>query len=541
MPPVLRDYFLLKSSIKRSLYYLNLRWASGKYMATDDSEACAETCSRGLVLGVYADECNKKDTGILTPVAWKFNKVVTCGRLMELLRYAGPMPKRGELRIFYDLHSHYSAVAVVGLGRECMGYDSYEVMDEGKEAIRNGVAVGCRALQDICVEKIVVENFGHTESAAEGAAMAIWAYQELKNKHNILTMPTLDLYVEKGCDCDWEGWQIGLHKAAAQNLARELQETPANLLTPTYFAQNVVEVLCKSGVNVEVKVKGWAESQQMNAFLAISRASCEPPIFLELSYYGACHDERPIVLVGQGVTYDAGGLNLKGKRELEIMRGDMSGAACVVAVCRAVATLKLPVNIRGLIPLCENTVGCNSCRPGDVVKAMNSKSVEIEDVSREDALVLIDALLYAQNFWPKFIVDIGTTSKETIQTFHEAATGVYTNSEILWQQMRNASMHTGDRVWRMPLWNYFQREVTHSKAVDVQNVGIGKGGRACRSAALLREFVPCGEWMHIDARNVMTTDGKDFKYLREGMAGRPTRTLVEFICQQVCIGGKAKT
>lgn len=132
-------------------------------------------------------------------------------------------------------------------------------------------------------------------------------------------------------------------KAAAQNLTRQLQEMPSNLLTPTAFAQNVVEVLCKSGVNVEVKVEGWAESQSMHAFLAVGKASCEPPIFLELSYYGTCAEERPIVLVGQGITYDAGGLCLKKKKELFNMRGDMTGAAVVVATCRAVAGLRLPV------------------------------------------------------------------------------------------------------------------------------------------------------------------------------------------------------
>lgn len=119
------------------------------------------------------------------------------------------------------------------------------------------------------------------------------------------------MHVEDGLECDWEGWKIGLQKASAQNLARELMECPANLMTPTKFAQNVVNVLCDSGVNVEVKVRGWAETQQMSAFLAVAKGSCEPPIFLELSYYGAEHNERPIVLVGQGNTFDCGGISLK--------------------------------------------------------------------------------------------------------------------------------------------------------------------------------------------------------------------------------------
>lgn len=130
----------------------------------------------------------------------------------------------------------------------------------------------------------------------------------MKNKLDWEYAPQLDMHVEKGLDCDWSGWKIGIKKASAQNLARELMETPSNLMTPTKFAQNVVNVLCDSGVNVEVKVRAWAESRQMSAFLAVGKGSCEPPIFLELSYYGTEYSEKPIVLIGQGNTFDSGGI-----------------------------------------------------------------------------------------------------------------------------------------------------------------------------------------------------------------------------------------
>lgn len=227
---------------------------------------------------------------------------------MELLRIAGPMPKRGECRLFYNLEPQYSVVAVCGLGEKCLGYDSHEQIDEGKEAVRIAAATGCKELQKLDTNKIFIESFDNTESAAEGAAMGVWIYQNLINKQRMQYIPQIQLHVENGLECDWDGWKIGLHKASAQNLARELMETPANHMTPTRFAQNVVNVLCDSGVNVEVKVRGWAESQKMSAFLAVAKGSCEPPIFLELSYYGADQDEQPIVLVGQGNTYDSGGV-----------------------------------------------------------------------------------------------------------------------------------------------------------------------------------------------------------------------------------------
>lgn len=512
--------------------------AINQLLQLQHTEVCADPPSRGLILGVYADEEDKKDAGILTPTAWRYNITKTGGRMLEVLRMSGPMPKRGEARLLFAQETekipYYSAVAIVGLGRECLGYNPYEVLDEQKEAIRRSVARACMELALLDTERIEVENCGHAESAAEGAALGIWLYQELRSIKSRVAVPNIDLYADKDDICDLEGWRIGLQKAAAQNLTRQLQEMPSNILTPTAFAQNVVEVLCKSGVNVEVKVEGWAESQMMNSFLSVGKASCEAPIFLELSYYGTSAEERPIVLVGQGITYDAGGLCLKPVEKLKLMRGDMTGAAVVVAVCRAIAGLRLPVNIRGLIPLCENVIGCNSFRPGDTMKSMNGKHIQVQCTDHEDVLVLADALLYAQNFCPKCVIDIGTTSWCMHSTLGEAACGIFTNSEILWQQIKHASMHTGDRVWRMPLWDYYTDQVRRGGSGDVHNYGIGRGGRPCKAAAFLREFVPCGQWMHIDATNVMYTLGRDFEYLRVGMAGRPTRTVVEFIAQTIC-------
>jgi cytosol aminopeptidase len=335
------------------------------------------------------------------------------------------MPRLGECRILYNLENDFSSVAVCGLGNECIGYNRHELMDESKETIRIASAVGCRALQKLHTSTIHVESFGHSESSAEGAALGLWLNQSRRTKNRQEFIPQIQLHTERGMDSNLEGWKIGLHKASAQNLARQLMETPANLMTPTMFAQNIVEVLCKSGVNVEVKVRGWAERQGMQSFLSVAKGSCEPPIFLELSYYGTDSDERPIVLIGQGNTFDSGGICLKSYTELIDMRGDMAGAAVVVATCRAIAALKLPVNIRALIPLCENMIGGNAMKPGDVVKANNGKSIEVEDLDHEEPLVLIDALLYSQNFWPKSVIDIGTIHPDMINAMGKVACGKF--------------------------------------------------------------------------------------------------------------------
>ncbi|XP_069675793.1 cytosol aminopeptidase-like [Periplaneta americana] len=486
--------------------------------------------TKGLVIGVYESSEDLRYADLkFTKSGQKINRVSN-GRLTHMLKLSGPLPARGEVRLLFGIEEEFNAISVVGMGSECAGYNEIEERDEGKEFIRNAAGAGSRALQGLRIQRIYVDSFDHAESAAEGSALAVWIYQELKHKSKQIPIPQLELH--DGSDCT--SWHIGLQKAAAQNLARQLMDTPANIMTPTTFALNAVEILCQSGINVEVKVQGWAETQKMGAFLSAAKGSCEPPVFLELSYYGTAYDERPVVLVGSGVTFDSGGLCLKEPGDMDLMRGDMSGAACVIATTRAIAHLQLPINIRGLIPLCENTPGCQAMKPGDVVATMSGKNVLVEDTDCEGRLLMADTLYYAQNFWPRFVVDIGTLSKDMNRALGRAATGVFTNSDALWEQIRLAGVHTGDRVWRFPLWDYYNKQVTVSRSVDVRNVGSGRGGGACKAAAFLRQFVPCGEWIHLDNFGVMYANGVDESYLRQGMSGRPTRTLVEFISQLVC-------
>lgn len=520
----------------QSLLWTSLRLNSSAFRVVTGTEGCSTPHSRGLVLGVYSDELDRADHGILTKTASSYDNRVTDGKILKLLRVAGPMPRRGECRIFYDLEPNIAAVAVVGLGEKCLGYNEQEAMDEGKEAIRIAAATGCRALQALDTNKIFVEDFGNAESAAEGASLGLWRYQDLRQLNGREYMPQFELHVEPDMEMDTAGWTIGMAKAEAQNLARKLMETPGNLLSPTAFAQSVVSVLCNSGVGVQLRVRDWAEAKGMSSFLAVAEGSNEPPIFLEMTYSGTSPDCPPVVLVGQGITFNSGGVNLKSVAELTDGRGDMCGAACVVATCRAIAGMRLPINIRGLVPLCEHMIGCEAVRPGDIVRSRNGMSIEVERTDHAGVMVLNDALLYAKSFDPQFIVDVGTISTHVTHTFGQACSAVFTNSDDLWHEIENAGIQTGDRLWRMPLWEYYRQQISASNTVDLQNVGTGIGGGACKAAAFLNEFVRDEKWIHIDAHNVMTTNGRDWPYLKKGMAGRPTRTLIEFIAKSLCGG-----
>jgi len=289
----------------------------------------------------------------------------------------------------------------------------------------------------------------------------------------------------------------------------------------------------------------------MGCFLAVSKGSCQEPIFMELSYYGAKDPrERPVVFIGKGCTFDSGGMV---RNDMTNMHGDVTGAACVVATIRAAATLQLGINIRGLLPLAEHMPGCNTMKPGDVVTAFNGKHILIEDTRCEGRLMLADALSYAQTYRPRCIIDVGTLTQGVQSGLSTAASGVFTNSERMWEVLKLASAHTGDRVWRLPLFRHYCKKLTNSSAVELKTMGrygpisgINRGrsgvigdnsdwsGEPCRAAAFLREFVPCGEWVHVDNFGVMVSDGvTDASYLRKGMTGRPTRTLIEFLYQIV--------
>ncbi|XP_075228753.1 cytosol aminopeptidase-like [Lycorma delicatula] len=493
---------------------------------------CAgEPANTGLVLGVYTDPHDPNERLMqLTPAADKYNRYLD-GRLMEQLLLSGFAPYQNEVRVFYGLDPRFPKVAMVGLGEECLSYNEKEQIDENKERIRQAAASGCVVLQNVNrVENIFVESFGHAESSAEGAAMSLWQYQEHKKIDKRIIIPKLFLFE----DCDFTGWHIGLHKAAAQNLARQLSDAPPNLLTPRSFAEHTVKLLNASGINIEVKIKKWLKIVGMDSLLAVGRGSCEDPVLVEATYYGCDPGVCPVVLIGKAVTFDSGGLCLKTPDEMEYMRNDMAGAACVIAALRAASALQLPINIRALIPMCENMIGPKAMKPGDTIKSLKGQTVNSWDTNLDSRLSVIDVLSYAATYNPKLVLDIGSFNRNMIESLGFAATGVWTNNDKLWEQVRVASIHTGDRVWRFPLWKHFSKRIVVTGTSDTKDVLTELGGPSL-AAAFLNRFLCGGDWIHMDIYGVTKTNGTTFPYLRKGMTGRPTRTLIEFLAQFACL------
>nr|XP_028599674.1 cytosol aminopeptidase isoform X1 [Podarcis muralis] len=480
---------------------------------------------QGLVLGVFV---GKKEEGPVqfTEAGDAFDKVVS-GKLRELLAISGPPLKKGKTRIFHGLHQDFSSVVVVGLGKKAVGVNDQENWNEDKENIRAAVAAGCRQVQDLEVPCVEVDPCGDAQAAAEGAALGLYEYDELKQKKK----PVVDVQLH-GSD-GAEAWRKGLIYAKGQNLARSLMEGPANHITPTRFAE-IIEKKLKSvsrDATVHVRDKSWIEAKEMGSFLSVAKGSDEPPVFLELHYKGSCDaSEPPVVFVGKGITFDSGGISIKPSANMDAMRADMGGAATICSAIVTAAELKLPINLIGLTPLCENMPSGKANKPGDVVKAMNGKTIQVDNTDAEGRLVLADALCYAHSFNPRAIVDAATLTGAMDIALGSAATGVFTNSHQLWNYLYEASILTGDRVWRMPLFEHYTKQMTDCQLADINNLGKYRSGGACTAAAFLKEFVTAPHWAHLDIAGVMGNKD-EIPYLRKGMAGRPTRTLVEFIAR----------
>lgn len=479
--------------------------------------------SKGLVLGVYESE-KDNDSLRLTDSGAAFDSYLS-GKLSHMLSISGPPMKKGKARVFYGLHEDFPSVVVVGLGKCSPGVCDKESWDTAKENVRAAVSAGCRVMQDLEVPVVEVDPCGDGQSAAEGAVLGLFHYDELKSKKKFKVTPQLH------GSSDLAAWQKGVVYGEGQNLARWLMEAPANHVTPTVFAETIEQKLAPHAERVTIHKRplSWIEQQQMGAFLSVSKGSEEPPVFLEVHYNGSPDSSKPpLVLVGKGITFDSGGISLKPASGMDAMRADMGGAATVCSAIVTAASLKLPVNIIGLAPLCENMPSGKANKPGDVVKAKNGKTIQVDNTDAEGRLILADALCYAHSFNPKAIVNAATLTGAMDVALGSAAAGVFTNSDWLWGQLHKASVITGDRVWRMPLFQHYSRQVMDSQLADLNNIGkYSRSGGACTAAAFLREFVSSEHWAHLDIAGVMSNKD-EVPYLRKGMSGRPTRTLVEF-------------
>jgi leucyl aminopeptidase len=311
-----------------------------------------------------------------------------------------------------------------------------------------------------------------------------------------------------------------------QMLVRKLASTPSNDLTPTLYAEKAKELAKQYGFECRVLDEAAIKREKMGAFLAVTRGSEEPPRFIILTYKGGPENQKPIVLVGKGITFDSGGISLKPGLNMHEMKQDMAGSAVVVGTVVTAARLGINRNIIGLVPTCENMPSGHATRPGDIVRSRKGKTVEIINTDAEGRLILADALDYAGKFDPQAVIDIATLTGAALYILGYAGAPILGNNESLLDRIREASASTAERVWPLPIWDD-QREQMKSEIADLVNSGGRPAGTAA-AAAFLENFIGEWPWAHIDIASV-DLEPKGKPYIPKGASGFGVRLLTELL------------
>ncbi len=315
--------------------------------------------------------------------------------------------------------------------------------------------------------------------------------------------------------------------AEATALARDLVNEPANYMTPTVLADRAQEVAEANGLEFERFDRAEMERLGMGAVLGVARGSHEPPQFIVMRYLGDPEGRRPTIgLLGKGITFDSGGISLKPAANMGAMKGDMAGGASVIAAMQAIAKLAPPINVTALVPATENLPGGGATKPGDVLVAMNGKTIEVENTDAEGRLVLADALSYANAEGMRPLVDVATLTGAIRVALGTVAIGLFSNDDDVADRVLRAGEGAGEKVWRMPLWDEY-KEQNKSRVADVKNTG-GQPAGAIAAAQFLHEFAGDTPWAHLDIAGVMNSESEKGWQVR-GASGKPVRTLVSFV------------
>jgi leucyl aminopeptidase len=305
-------------------------------------------------------------------------------------------------------------------------------------------------------------------------------------------------------------------------LAKDLGNLPPNVCTPAYLAEQAQAIAQTHGLGCEVLERADMEALGMGALLAVAQGSVQPPKLIVLTHRGGAAEAAPVVLIGKGITFDTGGISLKPAAEMDEMKFDMSGAGSVLGAVRALAGMKAPVNVIGVIPTCENMPGGHATKPGDIVTTMSGQTVEILNTDAEGRLLLCDAMTYAERFKPDVVVDIATLTGACVVALGHVASGLFSNDQKLADEVREAADDAWDRVWQLPLWEDYQEQL-RSNFADFANVG-GRPGGAITAASFLARFTRNLRWAHLDVAGTAWRSGRE-----KGSTGRPVPLLVRYV------------
>ncbi len=326
-----------------------------------------------------------------------------------------------------------------------------------------------------------------------------------------------------------EGVDAGTIIADAVCFARDLVNEPAEVTSPQYLADTAIDIAKNSDGQIKVKILEIEEMKKlgMNAFLGVAKGSHKPPKFIHLSYKPS-RPAKKIILIGKGITFDTGGLSLKGSEHMETMKQDMAGGAAVLAIFSQITSLSVKAEVIGIIAACENMPGGNALKPGDILKAMNGKTIEVLNTDAEGRLTLADAISYASlKDKPDEIIDIATLCGACVVALGTDITGMWGNDEKLLGNIEKYARLSGEHIWRMPLFKDYM-DLMKSSIADIKNVQMGRYGGAITGALFLSEFVEKIPWVHLDIAGPAYTE-KDSPLIPHGGTGFGVRLLLEYI------------
>jgi leucyl aminopeptidase len=318
----------------------------------------------------------------------------------------------------------------------------------------------------------------------------------------------------------------------AVNFARDLSNLPPNDCSPSQLATIAVSVATEYGLKHRIIERYEMESMGLNGIVSVGKGSHFPPKLIILEYHGSTDDRKPYLLVGKGVTFDTGGISLKDSDKMDEMKFDKSGGCNIIAIMKAVASLKLTINVIGLIPSVENMPSSTSYRPGDIIKMYNGKTVEVLNTDAEGRLILADALAFGiSSFNPKAVIDLATLTGACIIALGTNVAAVIGRNKKFIEELSNISETTGEKLWELPLYEEFYEQIKSSVA-DIKNVG-GRPGGAITAAAFLSNFTNGLPWIHIDIAGTAWTQEGTYErgYNPKGATGFGIRTLVKLLIE----------
>ncbi|WP_172600087.1 leucyl aminopeptidase [Sulfuricystis multivorans] len=460
------------------------------------------------------------------------------GYLSELLRRGDMEGKAGTTLLLHKVPgTEADRVLLVGLGKE---------REFRENEYRNAIATAVRTLNEtggfdgtLYLTELAVKKRDvawRMRQAVMAAEETLYRFDQMKSKKDEVRRPLrkLTFCVERRTELGpaEQALNEGQAIAAAMQTMKDLANLPGNVCTPTYLAEQARTLAGELGLEIEVLGREQMEALGMHALLAVAKGSQQPPQFIILKYPGGKANDKPIVLVGKGVTFDTGGISLKPPQDMDEMKFDMSGAASVLATIKAAALMKLPLNVIAVVPSVENMPGGGATRPGDIVTSMSGQTVEILNTDAEGRLILCDALTYVERFEPDCVIDVATLTGACVIALGHVASGLLANHDSLARELIDAGNAAWDRAWQLPLFEDYQEQLK-SNFADIGNIG-GRPAGTITAAAFLSRFAKKYDWAHLDIAGTAYKTGKE-----KGSTGRPVPLLSHFLLDRAAKAGAA--